>query len=129
MVIVPPSVVANWAEHFKDWGYFSVQIFGNDRIGAIRNIKFGTHEILLCPNSLIKAKLDCFPLMFDVDWKLMIIDEFHMFKNNNSKSYEHVRELRDHCRCPIVGLTGTMMQNNYKVRMFPKIVELMIIFC
>ena len=126
---MPASVVTNWAEHFKLWGYFSVQIFGNDRLGAIRNIKYGTHEILLCPNSLIKAQLDCLPLMFDIDWKLIIIDEFHMFKNALSKLYSYVKELRDHCRCPIVGLTGTMMQNNYKVRVFLKMVKLMIIFC
>ena len=115
LIIAPPSVMASWDEHFQQWGHFSVASFGNDRLLSINRIKLGTHDILLYPNSLIVSRSDCFPLLFDVEWKLVVIDEFHSFKNDRNKSYQQLCELRNHCKCPILGLTGTVMQNNYKV--------------
>jgi hypothetical protein len=35
-------------------------------------------------------------------------------KNHNSKSYKRLRELRDECQCPMIGLTGTIMNNNHE---------------
>ena len=113
LVIVPPSVIANWLEHFKLWGHFSVHSFGEDRTLSINRLKLGTHDILLYPNSLLRE--DCKHLVLSVDWKLVIIDEYHTFKNHKTKSYQFVMELRDHCMCPLLGLTGTIMQNNYMV--------------
>jgi SNF2 family DNA or RNA helicase len=43
-----------------------------------------------------------------------VVDEFHGFKNGDAKLASNLRELRDECACAIVGLTGTLMQNDHK---------------
>jgi SNF2 family DNA or RNA helicase len=117
LVIVPPSVIANWSNEFNQWGHFSVEIFGreNDRLASISQVKKGIKDILLIGKSLF-TQSECFQLMIEVKWELVIIDEFHEYKNNKTKAYQCLEELRDRCRCPLVGLTGTVMSNDYKVR-------------
>ena len=113
---MPPSVIANWSNEFSQWGHFSVEIFStdSDKTISLSRVKKGISDILLCGKSLFSQK-ECFPLIKDVKWKLVVIDEFHEYKNSRTKAFECLEELRDQCRCPLVGLTGTVMSNDYKV--------------
>ena len=40
-----------------------------------------------------------------VDWKLVIVDEFHEFKNGKSQGYMRISDIRDTSGCPVVGMT------------------------
>jgi hypothetical protein len=40
-----------------------------------------------------------------VDWKLVIVDEFHEFKNGKSQGYMRISDIRDDSGCPVVGMT------------------------
>jgi len=48
--------------------------------------------------------------------KLIIVDEYHEFKNKNSKGWESLNSLKIACgrRCSVIGLTGTAMQNDHQ---------------
>ena len=45
--------------------------------------------------------------------QLVIVDEFHEFKNGKSQAYMRLADLRDNLQCPVVGMTGTLMQNRH----------------
>lgn len=114
LIIIPPTVVPNWSNHLKQWGHFSVKDYNEERDSSIHKIKTGACDILLYPNSFVNEKH--FKSITDINWSLVIIDEYHSFKNKSNKKYEQLKKLRVKCRCPLIGLTGTPMQNNYKVR-------------
>ena len=47
-----------------------------------------------------------------IPWKLIVVDEQHQQKNRKSASFQGLASLRDTCHCPVLGMTGTIMQNN-----------------
>jgi SNF2 family DNA or RNA helicase len=49
-----------------------------------------------------------------VPWKLIVVDELHVMKNPNGLLSKHLRKLKDAVSCPVLGLTGTVMQNNHE---------------
>jgi SNF2 family DNA or RNA helicase len=77
LIIVPPSVVANWMKEFKTWGYFGVGSYHVERQEALNSVKDGTNEVLVCGASLFLGDFD---EIASVKWKLIVVDEFHGFK-------------------------------------------------
>ena len=113
LIVVPPSIVNNWVTDSKTWGHFGVEGFGSGRDDALTRVTTGESEILLCPNSLFTRK-EHFASLFQIHWKVVVVDEFHNYKNEKGILSSHLRELRDKYSVPIIGLTGTLMQNNHK---------------
>lgn len=112
LVIVPSSVIDNWVNEFQAWGHFGVSTYqGKGRDLALEKVKTGASEVLVCSKALGSSS---FTELATVQWKLIVVDEFHVYKNNKSKAHEKLRELRDLCRCPILGLTGTVMPNKHE---------------
>ena len=116
LIIVPASVVDNWARELHTWGHFSVQVFGSDsdRANSLHRVKIGMDDIMLCGKELFSKNIDEFLKI--KKWKLVVVDEFHNYKNKASQAYKKLLELRNDSCCPIIGLTGTVMPNEYKVR-------------
>jgi SNF2 family DNA or RNA helicase len=81
LVIVPPSVVANWMKEFETWGYFGVGSYYGERQHALDRVNDGTHEVLVCGASLFLGNFDD---IASVKWKLIVVDEFHGFKVGRS---------------------------------------------
>jgi len=114
LLICPPSVISNWINEFKSWGHFAVETFqGNDRAVALNRVKIGQSEVLLCGKSLF-SKESCFSLLKSVQWKLVVVDEYHEFKGKKTSAWDCLYQLTAHCACQIIGLTGTAMQNDYE---------------
>jgi len=114
MIIVPPTIVPNWVKEFKTWGHFGVELYeGNHREKALDRIKQGYSEILICKKSMFMKKAD-FKEISTVRWKMVVVDEMHLLKNVDGIATVHLRTLRDDCDCRVVGLTGTLMQNNHE---------------
>mmetsp|Transcript_38727 Transcript_38727/g.83449 ORF Transcript_38727/g.83449 Transcript_38727/m.83449 type:complete len:902 (+) Transcript_38727:275-2980(+) len=113
LIIVPPSVVQNWQNEFETWGHFTVGVYsGQSREKALERIQDGRDFILIVGKSLFVRVAD-YDQIASIEWKLVIVDEFHEFKNGKSQGYKRLSDLRDNSGCPVIGMTGTLMQNNH----------------
>ena len=115
LIIVPSSLLDNWRNEFETWGYFALSVFrsAKDRAAELNRIKIGMNDILLCTTTLF-AKQEHFSTIEEIPWKLIIVDEFHCYKNPKTKCYQCLSSLRNVHRCPIIGMTGTLMSNNHE---------------
>jgi SNF2 family DNA or RNA helicase len=113
LIVVPPSIIQNWTHDFDMWGHFSIAVYeGTGRTRALESIQRGVAEVLICPKSLFMQDSD-FRKLSAVPFKIIIVDEFHLFKNKKGKMAMHLRSIRDEQSALVVGLTGTVMQNRY----------------
>jgi superfamily II DNA or RNA helicase len=114
LVIVPPSVIENWMNEFEAWGHFGVAAFsGSSKHRALDRVRTGLDEIMVCGKTMLQNDDDLHEIK-QIKWKLIIIDEYHQYKNFRTKLYLGLKSLRDTCKAPLVGLTGTLMQNNHE---------------
>ncbi|KAL7552810.1 hypothetical protein ACHAWF_017268 [Thalassiosira exigua] len=98
---------------FQTWGHFNVGVYqGPNREKALDRIKDGLDSILIVGKSLFIRAGD-YDQIATVEWSLVIVDEFHEFKNGKSQGYMRLADLRDNSGCPVIGMTGTLMQNNH----------------
>ena len=113
LILVPPSIVPNWINDFNSWGHFGIELYEKGRERALDRIKQGYSEILICRKSVFMKRAD-FKEISSVRWKMVVVDEMHLFKKMDGIATVHLRTLRDKCDCSVVGLTGTLMQNNHE---------------
>jgi SNF2 family DNA or RNA helicase len=91
LIVVPPTTVQNWKNEFAKFTHFSVATFvADEREKALESLRNGSSEVLLTSRSLFMQQ-DGFRQLNKFPWKLIIIDEFHLFK---------VRTVRTHIRKP-----------------------------
>ena len=113
MIIVPPTIIDTWKNAFETFSYFSVSFYsGKTRVKALESVLHGSVEVLVVPKSAFQTESHLGELE-KVQWKLIVIDEFHNFKNHNGKLSKHLRSLKDLHEPLVLGMTGTLMQNNH----------------
>jgi SNF2 family DNA or RNA helicase len=113
LIVVPPSIIQNWTHDFDMWGHFSIVVYqGPGRTKALESIQRGVAEVLICSKALFMQVSD-FQKLSAVPFKLIIVDEFHQFKNKKGLMAAHLRGIRDEQSALVIGLTGTVMQNRY----------------
>jgi DNA repair and recombination protein RAD54B len=77
-------------------------------------VRVGIDDILLCGKSMLSQK-EFFPPLLSVSWKLIVVDEYHEYKNTKSVSHKALAKLRNNSTsCPLIGMTGTLMSNTHK---------------
>jgi len=114
LIIVPSSVAENWANEFATWGHFTATTYqGSTREKALDRIKTGLDFILIVGKSIF-TRADDFDALNSIKWKLIIVDEYHEYKNHATAAHMRLGDLRDNSDCPVIGMTGTLMQNNHK---------------
>jgi SNF2 family DNA or RNA helicase len=114
LIIVPPTIIESWKNSFQLFSHFSVSTYySQNKADAVRTVLYGGADILLCPKSLFQSD-DHFRELKEVKWKLVIIDEFHNYKGQKTKISDHVRELKQAHAPLVLGMTGTLMQNNHQ---------------
>jgi SNF2 family DNA or RNA helicase len=114
LILAPSSILNNWITDGDRWGYFAMNdyVAKNDYTG-VDHIRTGASEVLLVSHKLFEME-NHFAALNKIPWKLVIVDEHHKLKNYKSKAAINLRTLRDtHC-VPVIGLTGTVMQNDHR---------------
>jgi len=113
MIIVPPTILDTWKNAFETFSHFSVSFYSSKtKMDAIQSVLYGSADILVVPKSAFQDERHVDELK-RVEWKLIVIDEFHNFKNYKAKISIHLRELKELHNPLILGMTGTPMQNNH----------------
>jgi len=80
LLIVPASVLDNWAYEFELWGHFFVVMYrDSERDDALEAIEFSQAEVMVMGHTLF-GKPEHFARLNEIPWKLCVIDEFHVFK-------------------------------------------------
>ena len=93
------------------WGHFAVSVYqGADKGKQLERVRVGINDIMICGRSIFFD--DAY--IADIPWKLIIVDEFHEYKNPSTKGYKQLQNVRDLAQCPILGLSGTLMSNSHK---------------
>ncbi|KAL3848831.1 hypothetical protein ACJIZ3_010713 [Penstemon smallii] len=106
LIICPSSVIQNWETEFSKWSTFSVAIYhGPNRDLTIDKLKAHTVEILITSFDTFRIQG---PILSDIGWDIVVIDEAHKLKNEKSKLYTACLKIKTLKR---YGLTGTIMQN------------------
>ena len=115
LIVVPPSVITNWSNEFNTWGHFAVSTFQDKetRAEVLDQVKTGTTDVIICGRALF-TRPESFAAISSVEWKLIVVDEFHEYNNEKTQSYKRLFELRLKCGCPLIGMTGTLMSNNHR---------------
>lgn len=114
LIFAPASILDNWITDSDTWGHFAVSIYqGKDQYSGLNDIRAGSCEILLASHTSLEKDNHCSALM-EIAWKLVIVDEHHKWKNPKAKGPINLTKLRDAHHVPVLGLTGTVMQNNHK---------------
>lgn len=88
------------------------------RSQALEQAKNGTAEVMVIGISLF-TRPEHFKLLLDVDWKVIMVDEYHEYKTTTGNAHKNIITLQTNNRNslqfrPVVGLTGTLMQNSHK---------------
>jgi len=95
---------------FESWGHFNIGVYqGANREKTIDDVYNGSNFILIAGKALLTRDVD-FSNIMTVQWKMVFVDEYHEYKNHKSQSFRCLQQLRDEMECPIVGMTGTLMQ-------------------
>jgi DNA excision repair protein ERCC-6-like 2 len=114
LVVVPKAVVKQWMEHLKNWGYFAAERFSNGKECELERARNGETEIVVCGVPQF-SNADYADLLATVKWRLVVIDEFHKFKNEKTNGATNLRALRSKVEdLVVIGLTGTLMQNEHR---------------
>ena len=114
MIIAPSSILDNWRTDSKTWGHFQMSIYeSRNKYSGLMEVRIGASEILLVSHKLFEME-GHFKEICELRWKLIIVDEHHKLKNPKAKMCVNLKKLRDSHRVPVVGLTGTIMQNNHR---------------
>ena len=114
LVMAPASVLTNWVTDFGTWGHFALAVYDKeDDYSGVDSVADGLAEILIVSHALFQ-KQPHFEKILQVPWKMVVIDEFHLFKNEKAIRSKNIRRLRDEHDTCILGLTGTVMQNNHQ---------------
>jgi SNF2 family DNA or RNA helicase len=115
LIIVPPTILESWkSKGFEVFSHFSVATYSSTRKTEVLDaVRYGAVDILLCPKSQFQSDEHA-RVLNQINWKLVVIDEFHNYKNVKGKLSNHLRELKRTHNPLILGMTGTLMQNNHK---------------
>jgi SNF2 family DNA or RNA helicase len=109
LVVLPASVILQWDAEIKKWSTLRAAAFqGSERRRALYNIQSRRADVLLISYEMLRTNRE---LIEDIGWTCIIFDEIHRLKNIHSKLTVECSKLNCKRR---VGLTGTVMQNNFE---------------
>ncbi|GAA93762.1 hypothetical protein E5Q_00408 [Mixia osmundae IAM 14324] len=108
LIIVPLSVIDNWAREITTWSFLSIGIYrGSERKQALQDFKNGYADVLIAGQDTVRNEIESFA---DLDLTCIILDECHTVKNADAQKTVAYHQFTCQIR---FGLTGTAMQNRF----------------
>ncbi|KAJ1999274.1 hypothetical protein GGI04_004634, partial [Coemansia thaxteri] len=124
LVVVPASLVANWAAEFRAWAP-ALAVAQLSARAADRRVEVGEtvfrsqgtrrdvrcHVVLASYEAVALADAETAAAVRGVTWQTVVVDEGHRLKNDATKTYRALAAVRARQR---VLLTGTPLQNDLR---------------
>ena len=108
LIVLPASLVDQWARELEVWGHFGVSICrGSTAQAVLTEAEFSAHEIVLMTYEKLTSIVT---RVASIEWAAMIFDEAHRLKNRKTKLGQAMMKL--HKTKVKLALTGTPMQND-----------------
>lgn len=107
LILVPASLLDNWARELNTWGYFEFDVFSSDtrRNNPLRRFERGFLDIILCTHDYAVGHID---ELKSLAWSCIFADEAHNFKNPNASVTQAVNLFECKRRFAI---SGTVISN------------------
>lgn len=110
LIICPGSLMLNWKDEFKRWGWWHVDLYHGsaDKDAVLAAAQSGRVEIVLTTYTTYKINQNAVNM---IAWDCVIADECHIMKDRRSQTAKSMNDINALCR---IGLTGTAIQNKYE---------------
>jgi SWI/SNF-related matrix-associated actin-dependent regulator of chromatin subfamily A member 5 len=110
LVVVPKSTLGNWENEFNKWcpeiRTFRFHGDKDERAEQKEKMKKGKFDVCLTTFQIAMIESNA---LKKLNWHVLIVDEAHRLKNENSKLFQELNQLKTRAR---LLLTGTPLQNN-----------------
>lgn len=108
LVICPNSVIDNWTNELKTWGYFEYATLGANTSSAdtISRFNVGAFDILVTGFNYARDHIED---LYDLDFTIVVVDEVQKLKKHTAAITKAFHRFKTKIR---FGLTGTAMQND-----------------
>ncbi|RMZ87670.1 hypothetical protein DV736_g5099, partial [Chaetothyriales sp. CBS 134916] len=114
LIICPGTLMANWQDELKRWGWWHVALFHgsqDQKCEVITMAQQGHIEIVITTYETYRLDCERKGAINLVKWDCVIADECHKIKERKASITRCINEVNALCR---VGLTGTAIQNKYE---------------
>ncbi|RMD40341.1 hypothetical protein DV735_g4775, partial [Chaetothyriales sp. CBS 134920] len=114
LIICPGTLMANWRDELKRWGWWHVAFFHGSqeqKSEVIAMAEQGHVEIVITTYETYRLDCERKGSVNLVKWDCVIADECHKIKERKSSITRCMNEVNALCR---LGLTGTAIQNKYE---------------
>lgn len=111
LIICPGSLMANWQDEFKRWGWWHTDIYHGSVVAkrdTLQQAESGSLEVMITTYDTYRVGADQINM---VQWDCVITDECHKIKERKAETTKILNEVNALCR---IGLTGTAIQNRYE---------------
>ncbi|KAJ9661956.1 hypothetical protein H2198_001708 [Neophaeococcomyces mojaviensis] len=110
LIICPGSLMANWQDEFRRWGWWHTDLFHGStqqKDDVLAQAKSGMLEVMITTYTTYRLNKSS---INTVAWDCVVADECHIIKERRSEITKAMNEVNALCR---IGLTGTAIQNKY----------------
>lgn len=111
LLVVPGTLVANWMNELKKWGWWHIYTChggAEGRLSALDAARAGRLEIMITTYETYRNHASAINV---VRWDCVIADECHRIKERKAETTKIMNDINALCR---IGLTGTAIQNKYE---------------
>ena len=111
LIICPGSLMANWQDEFKRWGWWHTGLFhgtGSQKEDLLESAVSGRVEVVITTYHTYRNSRSRLNM---IAWDCVVADECHIIKERKSEITQAMNEINALCR---IGLTGTALQNKYE---------------
>lgn len=111
LIICPGSLMANWQDEFKRWGWWHSDIYHgspSSKEAVLSSAQSGMLEVMITTYTTYRLNKGAINM---IQWDCVVADECHTFKERKSEISIAMNEVNALCR---IGLTGTAIQNKYE---------------
>ena len=111
LIICPGSLMANWQDELRRWGWWHSSIFHGSaaqKEEVLQSAQAGRLEIMITTYDTYRVAHERINM---VRWDCVVADECHKIKERKAATTKILNQVNALCR---IGLTGTAIQNKYE---------------